>query len=59
MSDISHISDEAASNTESISAAAEQQLASIEEIASSTADLSQMAEELRELVGRFQVEGKS
>ncbi|MCP3745743.1 methyl-accepting chemotaxis protein [Paenibacillus sp. A3M_27_13] len=59
MSDIAHISDEAASNTESISAAAEQQLASIEEIASSTADLSQMAEELRELVGRFQVEGKS
>ncbi len=59
MSDISHISDEAASNTESISAAAEQQLASIEEIASSTADLSQMAEELRELVGRFQVEKKS
>lgn len=59
MSDIAHISDEAASNTESISAAAEQQLASIEEIASSTADLSQMAEELRQLVGRFQVEGKS
>ncbi|ADO59001.2 methyl-accepting chemotaxis protein [Paenibacillus polymyxa] len=59
MSDISHISDEAASNTESISAAAEQQLASIEEIASSTADLSQMAEELRELVGRFQIEEKS
>ncbi|KZE63519.1 chemotaxis protein [Paenibacillus jamilae] len=58
MSDISHISDEAASNTESISAAAEQQLASIEEIASSTADLSQMAEELRELVGRFQIEEK-
>ncbi|MGM1021134.1 MAG: methyl-accepting chemotaxis protein [Bacillota bacterium] len=58
MSDISHISNEAAGNTESISAAAEQQLASIEEIASSSADLSQMAEELRELVGRFQVEGK-
>ncbi|WP_149094210.1 methyl-accepting chemotaxis protein [Paenibacillus terrae] len=58
MSDISQISNEAAGNTESISAAAEQQLASIEEIASSSADLSQMAEELRELVGRFQVEGK-
>lgn len=55
MSDISLISNEAAGNTESISAAAEQQLASIEEIASSSADLSQMAEELRELVGRFQV----
>jgi methyl-accepting chemotaxis protein len=58
MSDISHISNEAASNTESISAAAEQQLASIEEIASSSADLSQMAEDLRELVGRFHVDGK-
>ncbi|WP_226002523.1 methyl-accepting chemotaxis protein [Paenibacillus sp. BJ-4] len=55
MSDISLISNEAAGNTESISAAAEQQLASIEEIASSSADLSQMAEELRELVGRFRV----
>ncbi|MGG1651444.1 methyl-accepting chemotaxis protein [Paenibacillus sp. NRS-1780] len=55
MGDISHISNESAGNTESISAAAEQQLASIEEIASSSADLSQMAEELRELVGRFQV----
>lgn len=55
MSDISHISNESAGNTESISAAAEQQLASIEEIASSSADLSQMAEELRGLVGRFQV----
>ncbi|MGW8958380.1 methyl-accepting chemotaxis protein [Paenibacillus sp. NPDC055715] len=58
MNDISHISNKAAGNTESISAAAEQQLASIEEIASSSADLSQMAEELRKLVGRFQVEGK-
>ncbi|MFD1175093.1 methyl-accepting chemotaxis protein [Paenibacillus puldeungensis] len=52
---IRSLSEEAAGNTQTISAAAEEQLASVEEIASSSADLSKMAEQLQELVGRFKV----
>ncbi|WP_052092361.1 methyl-accepting chemotaxis protein [Paenibacillus sp. FSL H7-0357] len=49
------ISKEAAGNTETISAAAQEQLASVEEIASSTAGLSQLAGELQKLAGRFKL----
>ncbi|OKP85398.1 hypothetical protein A3844_16560 [Paenibacillus helianthi] len=55
ISEIQGISQEAAGNTETISAAAEEQLASVEEIASSSADLSHLAEELQKLVGRFRL----
>ncbi|MCL6601967.1 MAG: methyl-accepting chemotaxis protein [Paenibacillus sp.] len=54
--DIKGISEEAAGNTETISAAAQEQLASVEEIASSSADLSHLAEELQKLVGRFKLQ---
>ncbi|WP_379130099.1 methyl-accepting chemotaxis protein [Paenibacillus sp. sgz500958] len=53
--DIKGISELAAANTETISAAAQEQLASVEEIASSSADLSHLAEELQKLVGRFKL----
>ncbi|WNS42569.1 methyl-accepting chemotaxis protein [Paenibacillus sp. MMS20-IR301] len=53
--EIRGITQEAAGNTETISAAAQQQLASVEEIASSTADLSHLADELQRLVGRFKL----
>lgn len=56
--EIRSISQEAAGNTETISAAAEEQLASVEEIASSSADLSHLAEELQTLVGRFKLYGQ-
>ncbi|MGZ4135550.1 MAG: methyl-accepting chemotaxis protein [Tumebacillaceae bacterium] len=52
------ISEAALSNaqgTSQASAFTEEQVATMEEIASSTATLSQMAEELQELVGKFQV----
>ncbi|MGG6314180.1 methyl-accepting chemotaxis protein [Paenibacillus macerans] len=54
--DIRAISEETAGNTQTISAGAEQQLASIEEMASSSADLSRMAEQLKELVNKFKVQ---
>ncbi|NQX47091.1 methyl-accepting chemotaxis protein [Paenibacillus tritici] len=53
--EIRGITEEAAGNTETISAAAQQQLASVEEIASSSADLSHLADELQQLVGRFKL----
>lgn len=53
--EIRGITQEAAGNTETISAAAQQQLASVEEIASSSADLSHLADELQRLVGRFKL----
>ncbi|MNO69396.1 Methyl-accepting chemotaxis protein McpB [compost metagenome] len=49
------LSEAMAGNTETISAAAEEQLASIEEVSSSSADLSRMAEELQKLVGQFKI----
>ncbi|WP_410512689.1 methyl-accepting chemotaxis protein [Paenibacillus sp. BR2-3] len=54
--DIRGISEVAAGNTETISAAAQEQLASVEEIASSSVDLSHLAEELQKLVGRFKLQ---
>jgi methyl-accepting chemotaxis protein len=44
-----------AAGTQNMSAATEEQLASMEEIAASSASLSNMAEELQELVGKFKV----
>lgn len=55
MEQIRHLSEEAAGNTQTISAAAQEQLASLEEMASSSADLSLMAEQLQELVSRFKI----
>ncbi|QWU15953.1 methyl-accepting chemotaxis sensory transducer with TarH sensor [Paenibacillus sophorae] len=49
------ISQETSANTETISAAAQQQLASVEEIASSSSDLSRLADELQDLVSRFKL----
>ncbi|WP_025691659.1 methyl-accepting chemotaxis protein [Paenibacillus zanthoxyli] len=49
------ISQETSANTETISAAAQQQLASVEEIGSSTSDLSRLADELQNLVSRFKL----
>ncbi|MNO58853.1 Methyl-accepting chemotaxis protein McpB [compost metagenome] len=49
------LSEAMAGNTETISAAAEEQLASIEEVASSSTDLSRMAEQLQELVAQFKI----
>ncbi|MNI65264.1 Methyl-accepting chemotaxis protein McpB [compost metagenome] len=49
------LSEAMAGNTETISAAAEEQLASIEEVASSSTDLSRMAEQLQQLVGQFKI----
>ncbi|MNI53036.1 Methyl-accepting chemotaxis protein McpB [compost metagenome] len=53
--EIGLISREAAGNTETISAAAQEQLAAVEEISSSSANLSALAEELQKLVGRFKL----
>ncbi|MNP27718.1 Methyl-accepting chemotaxis protein McpB [compost metagenome] len=49
------LSEAMAGNTETISAAAEEQLASIEEVASSSTDLSRMAEQLQQMVGQFKI----
>ncbi|WP_277468139.1 MULTISPECIES: methyl-accepting chemotaxis protein [unclassified Paenibacillus] len=51
--EIGSISREAAENTETISAAAQEQLAAVQEISSSTANLNHLAEELQKLVSRF------
>lgn len=55
MEEIQLISDETSESTETISAAAQEQLASVEEIASSSADLSRLADELQTLVSRFKL----
>ncbi|WP_342547806.1 methyl-accepting chemotaxis protein [Paenibacillus sp. FSL P2-0089] len=55
INEIRGITEAAAGSTETISAAAQQQLASVEEIASSSADLSRQADELQQLVGRFKL----
>jgi methyl-accepting chemotaxis protein len=52
---IQSISEIAAANTQSVSAAAQEQLASIEEIASSAEHLSRLAVQLQELVTRFKI----
>ncbi|NGM82215.1 methyl-accepting chemotaxis protein [Paenibacillus sp. 7124] len=57
MEEVRLISQEAAANTETISAAAQEQLASVEEIASSSSDLSRLADDLQTLVSRFKLYG--
>ncbi|AIQ13448.1 methyl-accepting chemotaxis protein [Paenibacillus durus] len=52
---IAHVARSNATETENISAAAQEQLASMEEISSSSADLSRMAEEMHALVDRFKL----
>ncbi|MGZ4107351.1 MAG: HAMP domain-containing methyl-accepting chemotaxis protein [Tumebacillaceae bacterium] len=52
---ISEVAEETASGTQNISAATQEQLASMEEITSSANGLSNMAEELHDLVSKFRV----
>jgi methyl-accepting chemotaxis protein len=52
---ISNIASEAAGAAHNVSAATQEQLASMEEIASSAGMLSKMAEELQGQVGKFKV----
>ncbi|MCH1640814.1 methyl-accepting chemotaxis protein [Paenibacillus timonensis] len=52
------VSEELVSKTQTISAAAEEQLASVEEIAASAANLSRMAEQLKVMVDKFKVDRK-
>ncbi|EKQ53624.1 MULTISPECIES: methyl-accepting chemotaxis protein [unclassified Clostridium] len=55
VNNIQNISVKISDETQTISAAAEEQLASVEEIASSSKILSQMAEELRNIINRFKI----
>lgn len=55
VNNIQNISMKIADETQTISAASEEQLASAEEIASSSKILSQMAEELRSVINKFKV----
>ncbi len=55
LSDITKVSEEAASNAQEVAAASEEQSASTEEIVSSANKLAQMADELAELVEQFKV----
>lgn len=52
---IAKTAESSAFGTQNVSAAAEEQLASMEEISSSAASLSQMAEELQDLIKQFKV----
>jgi len=52
---IAQVAEEAASGTQHVSAATEEQLATMEEMTSSSTHLSRMAAELQENVGRFKV----
>jgi methyl-accepting chemotaxis protein len=52
---IREVAEEAAFGTQNVSAAAQQQLASMEEINASATALAKMAEDLQELVGKFHV----
>lgn len=53
--EISYIANESASGFQSVSAASEEQLASMEEITSSAATLAKMAEQMRETVEKFKL----
>ncbi|MGC5325991.1 methyl-accepting chemotaxis protein [Brevibacillus sp. SYSU BS000544] len=55
ISQIQIVSEAAASGTQNISAASEEQLASMEEITSSATALAKMAVELQDMVGKFKV----
>jgi methyl-accepting chemotaxis protein len=55
MNVINEVSETIASGTQEVSAATEEQLASMEEIASAGISLSDMAEELQTLIGKFKI----
>lgn len=55
ISHISEVTQQASDGTQSVSAAAEEQLASMEEIASSAVSLEQLAEELQNQIGKFRM----
>lgn len=52
---IAHITEQSAANAQNTAVASEEQLASMEEIATSAESLAGLAEELRNLIGKFQV----
>ncbi|GMA65593.1 methyl-accepting chemotaxis protein (plasmid) [Alicyclobacillus fastidiosus] len=53
--DVSHVTATTTTGVETVSAASQEQLASIEEIAASANSLSQMAEELQHVISRFKM----
>lgn len=53
--EIRGVSEQTSSQTQTISAASQEQLASMEEVTASAADLSRLAEELQEMVKRFRI----
>lgn len=53
--DMADIANTSSSNTQNVAAASEEQMASMQEISNSASSLSNMAEDLQELVGRFKV----
>lgn len=55
MDEIENITKDSTGNTQTVAAAAEEQLASMEEIASSSNSLANMAEELQEQISRFKI----
>lgn len=55
MGEVAHISQQSSCNTQNVAAAAEEQNASMAEVASSTAALSEMAQELKNVISRFKV----
>ncbi|NHN32233.1 hypothetical protein G9U52_20540 [Paenibacillus sp. S3N08] len=55
LQDISSVSVEASSPTQNVAAAAQQTLASMEEIASYAGSLATMAEDLQALTGKFKL----
>lgn len=55
VNDTIQLSDQIAAGTEDGSAAAQQQLATMEEVAASSAALSKMAEDLQEMIERFKL----
>ncbi|GGN94786.1 methyl-accepting chemotaxis protein [Saccharibacillus kuerlensis] len=55
LSGILHIADETSDHSQNVAAAAEQQLASMQEISSSSAALSHLAENLHDAVSRFKI----
>ncbi|MCX7570022.1 methyl-accepting chemotaxis protein [Tumebacillus sp. DT12] len=52
---VTRIAQDSSDSAQSVAAASEQQLASVQEIAASAVSLSEMAQELQEMVGKFKV----
>jgi methyl-accepting chemotaxis protein len=55
MNHITEIGEKTSSSNQKVSAATEEQLATMEEITSSAISLSKMAEDLQDLIGKFKV----